>query len=113
MIVKTPQALRSAGHDVLFAGQAPVTVLRPTGFPLVEVGDGTATAEIFTRFSKNGPKELTQEEINRLAVIGFAEHSRSALGDLFRLAETWRPDVIVHATVQGTAPGSRQAGAAW
>ena len=47
---------------------------------------------------------LEQEEINRLAVIGFAEHSRSALGDLFRLAEMWRPDVTVHATMQGTAP---------
>ncbi|MDH6484543.1 glycosyltransferase [Streptomyces sp. SAI-127] len=103
-MVPTAQALRSAGHDVLFAGQAPVTVLRPTGFPLVEVGDGTTTAEIFARFSTNGPKELTQEEINRLAVIGFTEHSRSALDDLVRLAETWRPDMIVHATMQGTAP---------
>ncbi|MCX4706612.1 glycosyltransferase [Streptomyces sp. NBC_01352] len=103
-MVPTAQGLRSAGHDVLFAGQAPVNVLRPTGFPLVEVGDGTTTAEIFARFSTNGPKELTQEEINRFAVIGFAEHSRSALGDLVRLAETWRPDVIVHATMQGTAP---------
>ncbi|MEV0643319.1 glycosyltransferase [Streptomyces sp. NPDC050619] len=107
-MIPTAQALRSAGHDVLFAGQAPVDALNPTGFPVVEVGDGSTLTDAFRRANGRGLSfvagERTEEETWRMAVAGYAEHSRSALSDLLRLAEAWRPDVLVHATMHAAAP---------
>ncbi|MFJ1973667.1 hypothetical protein ACIO93_33960 [Streptomyces sp. NPDC087903] len=95
-------------HGVLFAGRAPVDALNPTGFPVAEVGDGSTLTYAFLR--ANGPGlpfvvgERSEEETWRMAVAGYAEHSRSALGDLLRLAGVWRPDVLVHATMHAAAP---------
>ncbi|MFF9808189.1 glycosyltransferase [Streptomyces coeruleorubidus] len=107
-MIPTAQALRSAGHDVLFAGQIPVDDLTPTGFPVVEVGDGSTLTDALLRANGRGlpfvSGERTEEETWRMALAGYAQLSRSTIDDLLRLAEAWRPDVIVHATMHAAAP---------
>lgn len=107
-MIPTAQAPRSAGHDVLFAGQTPVDDLTPTGFPVIAVGDGSTLTDALLRANGRGlpfvSGERTEEETWRMALAGYAELSRSTIDDLFRLAVTWRPDIVVHATMHAAAP---------
>ena len=106
-MVSTAQALRAAGHEVVFAGATPVDLLRGTGLPVVDVGDGTTLFDAFERGGRSGSYRAqgrSQEETFRVAAVGFAEHSRSTLPGLVELASAWQPDVIVHAAFQGSAP---------
>ncbi|MDH6108287.1 UDP:flavonoid glycosyltransferase YjiC (YdhE family) [Kitasatospora sp. MAP12-15] len=106
-MVPTAQALRAAGHDVLFAGQTPIDQLHSTGLPVVEVGDGTTVNEAFSRVLEGvrfASGERTNEETMALAARGFAEHGRVTIDGLLEVARGWRPDVIVHAPFQAAAP---------
>ncbi|MGK4585698.1 nucleotide disphospho-sugar-binding domain-containing protein [Kitasatospora sp. HPMI-4] len=108
-MIPTAHALRSAGHQVLFAGSAPLEMLRSTGLPVVEVGDGTGIIEAFKRVVKDQPaeyvaKDSTQEEILQRAAIGFAEHGRVAIEGLLRVATEWSPDIIVMDPFAAAAP---------
>lgn len=108
-MVPTAQALQAAGHQVLFAGSAPLDQMRQAGLPTVEIGDGSTLTDAFRHASRGaGPQFLTDgrsmEETERLASAGFAEHSRVTIDDLLGIAAAWRPDLIVHAAFQGAAP---------
>ncbi|MFF7993335.1 nucleotide disphospho-sugar-binding domain-containing protein [Kitasatospora xanthocidica] len=107
-VIPTALALRAAGHDVLFAGQAPIAVLRNTGLPVVEVGDGGTLREAFARALPKDVRfadaERTEEETNELGALGFAEFGRSTIDGLLEVARGWRPDIIVHESFQGAAP---------
>ncbi|MBT2546016.1 DUF1205 domain-containing protein [Streptomyces sp. ISL-44] len=108
-MVPTAQALQTAGHQVLFAGSAPLEQLRQSGLPTVEIGDGSTLMEAFRRASDGiDPQFVTDgnspENAERLAAAGFAEHSRVTIDDLLAVATAWRPDLIVHAAFQGAAP---------
>ncbi|MEV4613456.1 nucleotide disphospho-sugar-binding domain-containing protein [Kitasatospora sp. NPDC049258] len=112
-MVPTAQALRAAGHQVLFAGASPIDVLRGTGLPVADVGDGSTVLDGFRRAAELEPgwgepqyvaEGRSHEESIRLAVLGFAEHGRSAVPGLLRLAEAWRPDLLVHAAFQAAGP---------
>jgi hypothetical protein len=110
-MIPTAQALRSAGHDVLLAGQQPLEILRATGLPVVEVGDGSTLRDAFeTAAAGVGAKPdyvsgtRTEEETMRLAAIGFAEHGRRALDGLRTLVDGFRPDLVVHAAFDAGAP---------
>ncbi|MGF1425798.1 nucleotide disphospho-sugar-binding domain-containing protein [Kitasatospora sp. LaBMicrA B282] len=107
-MIPTALALRAAGHDVLFAGQPPIAILRNTGLPVVEVGDGTTLREAFARALPKdvrfADQERSEDETNELSALGFAELGRSTLEGLLEVAQTWRPDIIVHESFQGAAP---------
>ncbi|MFD9126303.1 protein IroB, partial [Kitasatospora sp. NPDC059571] len=110
-MIPTAQALRSAGHDVLLAGRQPIGILRATGLPAVEVGDGSVLRDAFesaAAASDTGAGYVsasrTEEETLRLAVLGFADHGRRALDGLRTLAADWRPDAVVHAAFDAAAP---------
>ncbi|MFF3674413.1 nucleotide disphospho-sugar-binding domain-containing protein [Streptomyces sp. NPDC002120] len=108
-MVPTAQALQAAGHQVLFAGSAPLDQLRQTGIPTVEIGDGSTLMEAFRRASDNTePQFVTDgkslEDIQRQAAAGFAEHSRVTIDGLLAVATAWQPDLIVHAAFQAAAP---------
>ncbi|MFB7668008.1 nucleotide disphospho-sugar-binding domain-containing protein [Kitasatospora sp. NPDC056138] len=107
-MVPTAQALRSAGHQVLFAGSAPLEMLRSTGLPVTEIGDGSTIGDAFRRVTQNEPryvaKDRTTEEILKLAALGFAEHGRATIDGLLRLAADWRPDIVVQESFQAGAP---------
>ena len=106
-MIPTAQALRSAGHDVLFAALPPVDLLRTAGLPMVEVGDGSTLMEAFRQTSDATvyvDEGQSREERLRIAVRGFARHGRTAVPGLLRLAEAWRPDVLVHDAFHAGAP---------
>ncbi|GAA0686642.1 salmochelin biosynthesis C-glycosyltransferase IroB [Kitasatospora atroaurantiaca] len=110
-LIPTAQALRSAGHDVLLAGRQPVDILRATGLPVVEVGDGSTLRDAFQSAAARVAAQpdyvsgsRTEEETMRLASLGFAEHGQRALDSLHGLAEVWRPDLLVHAAFDAAAP---------
>ncbi|CAM5669155.1 glycosyl transferase [Streptomyces avidinii] len=108
-MVPTAQALQAAGHQVLFAGSAPLDPMRQAGVPTVEIGDGSTLMEAFRRASDGiEPQFVTDgnspEDAERLAAGGFAEHSRVTIDDLLAVAADWRPDLIVHAAFQAAAP---------
>ncbi|WP_406195273.1 DUF1205 domain-containing protein [Kitasatospora sp. NBC_01560] len=106
-LVPTAQALRAAGHDVLFAGQTPIEKLRNVGLPAVDVGDGTDVNDAFARVLKGvrfASGERSEDETMELAAQGFAEHGRVTVAGLLEVARGWRPDVVVHAPFQAAAP---------
>ncbi len=99
-MVPTAQALRAAGHEVLFASPRPFDQLRQAGFPIVEIGDGRPVREAFeevagARASYAQP-DMTQEEIIEMAAAAFALASRSTVEDLLAVAEGWGTDLLVH-----------------
>ncbi|MFG2824944.1 glycosyltransferase [Kitasatospora sp. NPDC048365] len=107
-MVPTAHALLAAGHEVLFAGSAPLDFLRNTGIPVVDVGDGGTLGDHFARMREEGVEFVSNgrsdEETFRLAAIGFALHARVTVPALLRVAEAWQPDVLVHAPFQAAAP---------
>ncbi|MCX4683166.1 DUF1205 domain-containing protein [Kitasatospora purpeofusca] len=99
-MVPTAQALRAAGHEVLFASPSPYDQLRQAGFPIVTIGDGRPLKESFEATS-GGPMSyaqpgLTQDEILDMAAAAFAHASRSTVEDLLAVAEGWGADLLVH-----------------
>ncbi|WP_030395159.1 nucleotide disphospho-sugar-binding domain-containing protein [Kitasatospora purpeofusca] len=99
-MVPTAQALRAAGHEVLFASPSPYDQLRQAGFPIVAIGDGRPLRESFEATS-DGPMSyaqpgMTQDEILSMAAAAFAHASRSTVEDLLAVAEGWGADLLVH-----------------
>ncbi|MFE6866703.1 nucleotide disphospho-sugar-binding domain-containing protein [Kitasatospora sp. NPDC057692] len=99
-MVPTAQALRAAGHEVLFASPRPFDELRQAGFPIVEIGDGRPLKEAFeeafgTRAHYAQP-DLTQDEIMELGAAAFALGSRSTVEDLLAVAAGWDARLIIH-----------------
>ncbi|MFJ9946478.1 nucleotide disphospho-sugar-binding domain-containing protein [Kitasatospora sp. NPDC091207] len=98
-MVPTAQALRAAGHEVLFASPKPMEQLRAAGFPIVEIGDGRPLREAFaesTGTTRYATPELDQDQILDLAATAFAHASRSTVDDLLAVAGAWEPDLLVH-----------------
>lgn len=107
-MVPTAQALRAAGHEVLFAGSRPLDQLRNAGFPITEIGDGTGIRDAFDRAAAKGVTYVdhtsTPDEILDTAAAGFAELSRPTVDGLLTVAEQWRPDILVYDSFQAAAP---------
>ncbi|BFV55465.1 salmochelin biosynthesis C-glycosyltransferase IroB [Kitasatospora sp. CMC57] len=99
-MVPTAQALRAAGHEVLFASPQPVDQLRQAGFPIVEIGDGRSLKESFMATSGEQPRyarpDLGQDEIFELAAAAFAHASRSTVDGLLATAGEWGADLLIH-----------------
>lgn len=107
-MVPTAQALRAAGHQVLFAASRPLEQLLGSGFPVTEIGDGSTIQDAMERSAARGAgyvnRDRTQDEILELAAVGFAELSRPTVSGLLAVAERWRPDVLVYDSFQAAAP---------
>ncbi|WP_328958820.1 nucleotide disphospho-sugar-binding domain-containing protein [Kitasatospora purpeofusca] len=99
-MVPTAQALRAAGHEVLFASPSPFDKLRQAGFPIVGIGDGRPLRESFEATSGGqvsyAQPGMTQDEILEMAAAAFAHASRSTVEDLLAVAEGWGADLLVH-----------------
>lgn len=107
-MVPTAQALRAAGHEVLFAVGQPLDLIRSAGFPVVEIGDGRSLREIIEE--RLGGKveyvnqDKTQDEIFDMAAAMFAYASRPDLEGLLAVATGWDADLIVHDSFHSAAP---------
>ncbi|MFE0578459.1 MULTISPECIES: nucleotide disphospho-sugar-binding domain-containing protein [unclassified Streptomyces] len=107
-MVPTAQALRGAGHDVLFAGSQPLQQLRQTGFPVVEIGDGRTLQDVFEQAMGEEVRyvttDLTSDQILDRAARGFAFLSRPTVDGLLEVAEGWGADLLVYDSFQASAP---------
>ncbi|MBP0453817.1 DUF1205 domain-containing protein [Kitasatospora sp. RG8] len=107
-MIPTAQALRSAGHDVLFAGSRPLEPLRAAGFPITEIGDGRTVREAFEQHTGEKVQyvaaDKTQDEILDMAARGFAIASRSTVDGLLAVAGDWGADLLVFDSFQASAP---------
>jgi len=101
-LVPLALAAREAGHDVAVLGGAAIaTVLRAHGLRHVEAG----LPDLATMFAAIGAEQLTGPRLAvRVWSTGFAEViARPMAHGLLELAETWRPDLVVHEdSEQGT-----------
>ncbi|WKD30550.1 glycosyltransferase [Streptomyces xanthophaeus] len=107
-MIPTAQALRAAGHEVLFAGSQPLGQLREAGFPIVEIGDGRSIRDVFEQSTDEEVRyvapDMTTDQILDRAAHGFALVSRSTVDGLLEAAESWRPDLLVYDSFQASAP---------
>ncbi|MGR4878171.1 nucleotide disphospho-sugar-binding domain-containing protein [Streptomyces sp. LARHCF249] len=107
-MIPTAQALRAAGHEVLFAGSQPLNPLREAGFPIVEIGDGRNIREVFQQSTGEEVRyvtpDMTSDEILDRAAHGFALVSRSTVDGLLEAADSWRADLLVYDSFQASAP---------
>ncbi|WP_380282745.1 nucleotide disphospho-sugar-binding domain-containing protein [Kitasatospora purpeofusca] len=99
-MVPTAQALRAAGHEVLFASPRPLEELRQTGFAIVEIGDGRPVRDAFEEVvgteAHYAQPDLTQDQIMDIGAAAFALASRSTVDDLLAVAAGWEAQLIVH-----------------
>ncbi|GAA1162499.1 UDP:flavonoid glycosyltransferase YjiC (YdhE family) [Kitasatospora gansuensis] len=99
-MVPTAQALRAAGHEVLFASPSPMDQLRQAGFPIVEIGDGRPLRDSFVATSGEQPRyarpDLTQDQIIDVAAAAFAHASRATVDGLLATASEWGADLLIH-----------------
>ncbi|WP_030232882.1 nucleotide disphospho-sugar-binding domain-containing protein [Streptomyces sp. NRRL S-350] len=107
-MVPTAQALRAAGHEILFACGQPLDQLRSAGFPIVEIGDGRGIREMFEE-RLGGKVEYvdqnrSQEEIFDTAAAIFAHASRPAVDDLLEAATAWGADLLVYDSFHAAPP---------
>ncbi|MER5352272.1 nucleotide disphospho-sugar-binding domain-containing protein [Kitasatospora sp. NPDC002551] len=99
-MVPTAQAMRAAGHEVLFASPRPWEQLREAGFPIVEIGDGRPVRDAFEEVAGTqahyAQPDLTQDEIMDIGAAAFALASRATVDDLLAVAGGWDAQLIVH-----------------
>ncbi|MFI8500132.1 nucleotide disphospho-sugar-binding domain-containing protein [Streptomyces sp. NPDC085524] len=107
-MIPTAQALRAAGHEVLFASAQPLDRLREAGFPIVEIGDGRTIREVFEQSSGDGVRyvnpDMTTDQILDMAARVFARVSRSTVDGLLEAAGGWGADLLVYDSFQASAP---------
>ncbi|MFE6910018.1 nucleotide disphospho-sugar-binding domain-containing protein [Streptomyces erythrochromogenes] len=107
-MIPTAQALRAAGHEVLFAGSQPLHQLRQAGFPVVEIGDGRTIRDVFEQSTDEEVRyvatDLTTDQILDRAAHGFALLSRPTVEGLLDVAESWGADLLVYDSFQASAP---------
>ncbi|MFF4103966.1 nucleotide disphospho-sugar-binding domain-containing protein [Streptomyces sp. NPDC001903] len=107
-MIPTAQALRAAGHEVLFAGSQPLDRLREAGFAIVEIGDGRTIREAMEESSDEEMRyvapDMTQEQILDRAARGFALISRPTVDGLLEVAGNWGADLLVYDSFQASAP---------
>ncbi|MEV7774459.1 nucleotide disphospho-sugar-binding domain-containing protein [Kitasatospora sp. NPDC086791] len=107
-MVPTAQALRAAGHEVLFACGQPLDQLRGAGFPIVELGDGRVLRDLFEDRLQGKIEYVaagkSQEEIFDRAALLFAHASRLSVDGLLETATGWGADLIVHDSFEAAAP---------
>ncbi|GAA2746942.1 nucleotide disphospho-sugar-binding domain-containing protein [Kitasatospora cinereorecta] len=107
-MVPTAQALRAAGHEILFAVPEPSDQLRLAGFSMIEIGDGTTLREAFQASSGGATAsyarpDLTQDQILDMAAAAFAYASRPTVDDLLEIARSWGADLLVHDSCMASA----------
>lgn len=101
-LVPLAEACRARGHEIAFAGPASgmAPILEPLGFEVIGAGrDGSDESEeaVFTRLRQLSGWEADQYVITH--VFGRL-NTRAMVPDLIRVVNKWRPDVLVHESME-------------
>ncbi|WP_274564260.1 glycosyltransferase [Streptomyces spiramyceticus] len=102
-LVPTAWALRAAGHDVLVTTRENfVPVALRSGLPSSSCGP----AVDFTGTVADGPLAPSRDEAGQRGVLGgaLARVARGSLAGVRRLADVWRPDLIVSERAEFAGP---------
>ncbi|MBV8933469.1 MAG: DUF1205 domain-containing protein [Kutzneria sp.] len=113
--VSLAHAIQVAGHDVLYACGGAVDMISKAGLHVVDTAPGVDFGRIFGQFAqklkdqsstdmrellKNGDEGDAVEAALRL----FARVSEPTLDGTMRVAQWWRPDVVVYSPAQAAGP---------
>ncbi|MFF3349290.1 nucleotide disphospho-sugar-binding domain-containing protein [Streptomyces sp. NPDC002779] len=114
-VIPLAWALRSAGHEVLVASSdTAVDAAVKAGLPVVDVSPGTDFDRVFGGGPQLSPAELAQQmKVRGQAIVKAGGATTPAMLERFatvsdlmadgtlRVAEEWRPDLVVHGRLQG------------
>ncbi|WP_020499728.1 nucleotide disphospho-sugar-binding domain-containing protein [Sciscionella marina] len=98
-LVPTAWALRSAGHEVLFAAGGAADRVAAAGLPAVDTAEGVNFAEVFGGYAP--PPDATPLDI---AGGLFARVSAEVVDSAVELGRRWHPDLVVYSGMQGAGP---------
>nr|CBH32101.1 putative C-glycosyltransferase [Streptomyces albaduncus] len=94
-------AVRNAGHEILVAAFDELTpAVASVGLPVVAVADGHTTESIKGLDRPGGPIGFPWAPEQELPYVGrwFGRQAAVAMDGLLRLADVWRPDLVVGGT---------------
>ncbi|MFG2652902.1 nucleotide disphospho-sugar-binding domain-containing protein [Streptomyces sp. NPDC048436] len=94
-------AVRNAGHEILVAAFDELTpTIASVGLPAVAVAEGHTTESIKQLDRPGGPIEFPWSPEQELPYVGrwFGRQAAVGLEGLLRLADAWRPDLVVGGT---------------
>ncbi|WP_282700356.1 nucleotide disphospho-sugar-binding domain-containing protein [Streptomyces sp. CC219B] len=114
-VIPLAWALRSAGHEVLVASsESAVDAAVKAGLPVVDVSPGTDFDAVFGGGPKLTPEQLAEQmKVRGQAIVRAGGATTPAMLERFgtvsdlmadgtlRVAEEWRPDLVVHGRLQG------------
>ncbi|HEX3782955.1 MAG TPA: nucleotide disphospho-sugar-binding domain-containing protein [Pseudonocardiaceae bacterium] len=112
-LITTAWALRSAGHEVILATPSNSQIAEHAGLSVVDPAPGFDFPGLFRRFMGEYPQPTdmsdgrpTDEWQAGLRFAGklFAAVSEPAVDETVRLAQDWRPELIVHGPLNGAGP---------
>lgn len=104
-------ALRSAGHEVLFGTAFDGLIVEKAGLPVVDLGLGADTPEVFVKVAERHPElhaKMRGDDGAGLSdlvevVPVFAEIAAHFTEPVVDLASAWRPDLVVYSALHGAA----------
>ncbi|WP_158605618.1 nucleotide disphospho-sugar-binding domain-containing protein [Amycolatopsis panacis] len=109
--IPTAWALRSAGHEVLFGGIGDaVDAVARAGLHAVDLApDANVGAVVGAYTAQSGLDWNSAQMADREFIVDYAAELFAKISDIgvdggVRLAETWRPDLVVHGHLQGVGP---------
>lgn len=105
-------ALRSAGHEVLYAATGPGDGASGAGLPVIDVAPGVDIRGVFMNAAKEMPavvnsdilRQLSSDDALRMVSELFSRVSAPAADGAVELARNWRPDLVVHSSLQACGP---------
>lgn len=97
-------ALRAAGHDVVFATTGPGLAVSAGGVDVIDIdpaGECPSVADLNSR-----RPDLVTARARKVAdgLPLLIEATRQYLDKMIAVAQSWRPDLIVHSQLQGSGP---------
>jgi UDP:flavonoid glycosyltransferase YjiC (YdhE family) len=101
-LVPLAWALRAAGHEVLLATCGEGMIAANAGIQVVDIAPGFSMRTMMEQRTADDPellerlRETARQRDVSFAVVLFSPMNRHLVDGVMRLAEDWRPDLVVH-----------------
>ena len=108
-LVPLAWALRTAGHDVMVGTTGAALKVAEAGLPVADVAPGFDMAEIRRKAMAEHPEFIERIRNTKItdpkqALWIFARLAKWTLPGTVELADTWRPDLVVHSQLNAAGP---------